>query len=429
MLSKKLVVPPAFQPLFWFLRGEKQSPYRYYALSGGRSSGKSTTVAISILLRAATTCTRVLCTREYQNSITESVQRLLIDLIASYGLNGFTVTRDEIRHDNGSLIMFKGLHNNEQTIKSTEGVDICWIEEAQTITDTSLETLIPTIRKTGSYLIFTWNPLTEDDPVMRRFVTAPTAGDAAMTYHVHTTWQDMADVGLLNATVMTQVTAAKASPEYSHTWLGIPYNTTSNQIVSRAQLDAIKTTEAPADASHVLGVDIARYGNDRTALADRWGDTVWNIETWRHASIPETARRIRDYASRVNATAVNVDDTGVGGGVTDLLREWGVPVVGVNFAQRAKRPDLYPSAASEMWFDFADRVVRRELLVYTGMDMLPELFGELTGRGWKLDTRGRRAVEAKAAFKAVASMSPDLADAVLLACYEPPRLPSWDVVV
>lgn len=428
-MEKRLKVPKPFRPLFWYLQGEETSPYRYYALSGGRSSGKSTTAAISILLRCSMTCTRVLCAREFQNSITESVQRLLVDLIDGYGLAGFTVTRDEIRHDNGSVIMFKGLHNNEQTIKSTEGVDICWVEEAQTITKPSLETLIPTIRKEGSYLIFTWNPLTEDDPVMRRFVSSPTPGDKAMTYYCHTTYKDMEAVGLLNDTIRLQVEAAEGSPEFAHTWLGRPYNTTNNQIISRTELDAALTDTPPSDASHVLGVDIARYGNDRTAMADCWGNVVWRVDSWRHASIPETARRVKAYAVEVNATAVHVDDTGVGGGVTDLLREWGVPVVGVNFAQKAVEPRKYPNANSEMWFNFAGSISRRELNLNAAMPQLEDLCAELTGRGWKLDAQGRRAVESKSDFKAVAGASPDLADAVLLSAYRPPRMPSWNVVV
>ncbi|GBQ07477.1 phage terminase large subunit [Saccharibacter floricola] len=104
--------------------------------------------------------------REYQNSMADSMHKLLSDQIDSLGLAPwFTVLENAIRAHNGSEFLFKGLARNIQSIKSTEGVDIAWVEEAQTLSQESIELLLPTIRKEGSEVWFTWNPLEEGSPI------------------------------------------------------------------------------------------------------------------------------------------------------------------------------------------------------------------------------------------------------------------------
>jgi len=123
-----------------------------------------------MVIRGASKQTRILCAREIQKSIRDSVKRLLDDEIERCGLQSFyTSTESEIRGRNGTLFLFAGLRTNVDSIKSMEGVDICWIEEAQTVSQGSLDVLIPTIRKPGSQLIFTWNPRLATDPVDSMF--------------------------------------------------------------------------------------------------------------------------------------------------------------------------------------------------------------------------------------------------------------------
>ena len=118
-----LTIARAYRPLWWWVNNDKP-PYRYYAYSGGRASGKSTSIAQSLACRAATQAIRILCAREYQNSIADSVHRLLSDQINRLGLQGYTVTRDDITHINGSTFIFRRLHNNLDSIKSIEGIDV-----------------------------------------------------------------------------------------------------------------------------------------------------------------------------------------------------------------------------------------------------------------------------------------------------------------
>ncbi len=145
--------------------------WREAAVYGGRGSLKSHTVARLLLIRARSAKTRIACFREFQNSIAESSHQLLADLINQYELTEFKVTDNAIYNTiTESDFIFKGLHHNEQSVKSIEGIDIAWVEEAQTVSQKSLEVLTPTVRKPGSQIIYTYNRLEEEDPVHKRLV-------------------------------------------------------------------------------------------------------------------------------------------------------------------------------------------------------------------------------------------------------------------
>ena len=152
--------------------------WRYKVAYGGRGGMKSWTFSKALVIKAALEKLRILCTREYQNSIQESVHRLLTDQIAVLGLyDKFIITQTSITCINGSEFIFAGLKNDPQKIKSTEGVDICWVEEAQKVSNSSWEILIPTIRQAGSEIWVSYNPDEEHDPTHVRFVlnTPPNA--------------------------------------------------------------------------------------------------------------------------------------------------------------------------------------------------------------------------------------------------------------
>lgn len=148
-------------------------PARYKVLRGGRGSGKSWGVAEVLVVWASMVSLRVLCARELQVSIADSVHRLLVDWIERKGLlDRYVITNTSITcPSTGSAFIFKGLKHNISEIKSMEGIDICWVEEAQRVSASSWETLIPTIRKDGSEIWITFNPDSEEDPTWVRFVT------------------------------------------------------------------------------------------------------------------------------------------------------------------------------------------------------------------------------------------------------------------
>jgi phage terminase large subunit len=151
-------------------------PSRYKVLYGGRGGAKSWGVARALLILAAKSTLRILCAREFQTSIKDSVHKLLSDQIEALGLDTFyDITQTSIRGKNGSEFSFVGLKNNVANVKSYEGVDICWVEEAQTTSRMSWNVLIPTIRKEKSEIWITFNPELESDETYQRFVLNPPA--------------------------------------------------------------------------------------------------------------------------------------------------------------------------------------------------------------------------------------------------------------
>lgn len=150
-------------------------PHRVKCLHGGRGSSKSWTVARSLLIQAAQRPLRILCAREVQKSIKDSVHRLLCDQIEAMGIGHlFDPLETEIRGKNGSVFLFAGLaQHTVESIKSFEGVDVVWIEEAQVVTKRSWDVLTPTIRKPGSEIWITMNPDMETDETYVRFVKNP----------------------------------------------------------------------------------------------------------------------------------------------------------------------------------------------------------------------------------------------------------------
>lgn len=155
-------LPKAFEPLF--------DPSRYKAYFGGRGSAKSHSFATALVIKGAQDPLRILCAREIQKSIKDSVKRLIDDKIAQCGLQSFYHSTDtEIRGINGTHFVFTGLRTNPDSIKSMEGIDIAWIEEANTVSRHSLDLLIPTIRQEDSEIWFSWNPDSELDAVDMMF--------------------------------------------------------------------------------------------------------------------------------------------------------------------------------------------------------------------------------------------------------------------
>jgi phage terminase large subunit len=143
---------------------------RYKVLEGGRGSGKSTSFADALIIKASKSKLRILCTREMQNSIRDSVHRLLSDRINALKLDDyFIIQKENITSRSGSEFIFKGLRHNISEIKSTEGIDICWVEEAERVSEYSWEVLIPTIRKEGSEIWISFNPEDENSATYKRF--------------------------------------------------------------------------------------------------------------------------------------------------------------------------------------------------------------------------------------------------------------------
>lgn len=163
-------------------------PKRTKVLYGGRGAGRSWGCARALLLIGTGRPIRVMCARELQNSISESVHKLLSDQIVGLGLEKFyEVQVAKIIGKNGTTFSFEGIKNNNTKIKSYEGIDYCWVEEANKVSKASWGTLIPTIRKPGSEIWMTFNPELEEDYTYQRFVVN---ADPASSFVVKMTWRE-----------------------------------------------------------------------------------------------------------------------------------------------------------------------------------------------------------------------------------------------
>lgn len=152
-------IPSAFRELF-------DPQYRDYAYHGGRGGAKSHSVAGALVIQAAQSPLRIVCAREIQESLKDSVKQLIEDKISDYGLEDhFEALRDETRAKNGGKFVYKGMWRNPDALKSLEGADVFWGEEANRFSSRSIRLIRPTMRKPGSRMIWTWNPEFDHDPV------------------------------------------------------------------------------------------------------------------------------------------------------------------------------------------------------------------------------------------------------------------------
>lgn len=240
-------------------------PKRHIALWGGRGGGKSHSVALALVLQAAERPLRILCAREVQNSIRDSVKRLLDDQIDRAGLRAFYESTDgEIRGKNGSLFIFAGLRGNAAGIRSKEGVDICWIEEAATVSQVSIDTLIPTIRKDGSRLIWVWNPDLETDPVDVMFKGDKTPPDTAVVevqYSDNPWFPEVLRVAM-------EHDRARDIDKYNHVWLGQYRRNSEARVFKNWKVEEF---DSPTNVEYRQGADFG-FSIDPSCLVRCWID-------------------------------------------------------------------------------------------------------------------------------------------------------------
>lgn len=193
-------------------------PHRYKCAYGGRGSSKSWSFARALLIQGAQRPLRVLCTREIQKSLADSVHKLLSDQIAGLGLSGFyEVQQNYIKGRNGTEFSFAGLQQHTvDSIKSYEGVDRVWIEEAHSVSKKSWDVLLPTIRKPGSEVWVTFNPQLDSDETYKRFVVTPPPDcvSALMNYTENPWFPEVLENERKHAK------ATMKDEEYRHIWEG-----------------------------------------------------------------------------------------------------------------------------------------------------------------------------------------------------------------
>lgn len=251
-LETEVVIPSVYKFLF--------EPYRYKSAYGGRGAARSWSFARALLVLAIQKKLRILCTRELQSSIADSVYRLLCDQINICGLSSkYRIMSNGITSVTGSeFILNKGLRFNITEIKSMEGIDICWVEEAQSVSEASWETLIPTIRKNNSEIWLSWNTGEETDPTNQRFVVDKPPD----CYSTKVSWRDNPYFPeVLNKERMW---LEEVDPEaYDHIWEG-NYLRIGESVIFRDKF-IVGEFEAPYGTKFYYGADWG-FSNDPTCL-------------------------------------------------------------------------------------------------------------------------------------------------------------------
>jgi len=411
-------IPRKLEPLI-------TEPKTHNKIKGGRGGGKTRTIAALLVEIMRVAPLNVICGREVQKSLKESSFLAFKNEIYRAGYaNEFRINESQgiIESSAGGRAVFIGLlQHTIDSIKSYEGFHWAWIEEAQSVSKRSLDTLIPTLRQDGWFkvtiggrdmifplrmFLYTYNPYSWDDPIE---LCLPSARDDVLELVIN--WYDNPWFPDSLNNERLEAKKAMTRDEYLRIWEGIPYEDAERAVMSRADVAEAMERKASPDGGIVIGADIARFGDDRTVIVKRQGLQVIDVKILEKKDTQEVASVILSMAE---GGKINIDDTGVGGGVTDRLRRLGANVKAVNFGASASNKKKYPDIISEMWFCLAEQIKT------IGLPYNTELQAELSSRYYKFTADERRKVESKDEYrKRTGKRSPDLADAMILCYYNP----------
>lgn len=390
---------------------------RYKMYYGGRAGGKSYGFADVLLLLCRENKLFVACVREVQESIKDSVYKLLKDRAEAHQFTDFEFFADRIDNKiTGSRIVFKGLRDeNSQTIKSLEGVDICWIEEGQAITKKSWEVLNPTIRKPNAQIWVSMNREEDNDPIFV-YISKQSQEDAIIKrvnyYDNPFCPKEMRK--------LAEFCKKDDYDEYLHVWLGEPRQAGDTKLIAVKDVkEAMAYYIDPLDNKSplIIGVDIARFGDDSTVFFYRKGRQVMKADVYKKLDTVELANLIHAKVKDMNPAKVFLDNGNTGAGVYDILSDRGLSkiVKGVNFGGKAILKDRYVNKRAEMWGEL------NEWLKDGGVQLPKdeELLSDLCSVSKKYDGMGRLGLESKDEVKKRLGRSPDRADALCLTFAEP----------
>lgn len=456
--NKGPTLNPVLKP-FWTARtNERGEPIRNRILYGGRASSKSWDAAGFVLFLACNYKIRVLCARQFQNKIEESVYSLLKLQIERFGLTGqFRILDNKIIHRRtGSEFLFYGLWRHIEEIKSLEGIDICWLEEAHALTPQQWEILEPTVRKEGSQFWIIFNPRLSTDFAWRRFVVSPPPGTLVRQINYP-------ENPFLSRTMMAVIDAARAEDidEFNHIYLGVPRDDDNDAVIKRswimAAIDAHKKLGISPSGQKRIGFDVADDGADKNAIVAAHGALAYHAELWKAGEheLLKSATRVWNLALEHDAEVV-FDSIGVGAMTGAKINELNagdterriVRHTGFNAGAAVFRPDaiyarsqpprtnkdFFANLKAQAWWLLADRfratfnavnggaVPPQDELVFIDSTMphLNQLIDELCTPKRDFDNAGRVKVEskkdlAKANRVGGPQPSPNLADAFVMA--------------
>lgn len=453
-MSKRPTLNPNLRS-FWRVKARNKVLY------GGRDSSKTWDAAGMAVYLASKFTVRFLCTRQFQNKIEESVYTTLKLQIKRFGLEDeFNILNNKITHIvTGSEFIFYGLWRNIEEIKSLEGVDVCWIEEAHNLSKKQWEILEPTIRKEGSEFWIIFNPKLLTDFVYQRFVVNPPKNTLIRKINYD-------ENPFLSNTSLAVIEAKKEEDEegYKHIYLGEPEQDDNNAIIKRSWLlavvDAHKKLGIKPIGGHVVGFDVADDGDDTNATVLRHGCLTTDIQEWegKEDELLKSATLVYNLATEHRAE-IYYDSIGVGASMGSKFKELNTEakeraikadkgVKAIEFSKfnagaKVRDPDEeykdteklnkdhFSNIKAQAWWDIADRLkitynavekghdYNEEDIIAIGSDVayLEKLINELTQPKKDYDNLQRIKVESKKDLKKRGVVSPNIADAFIMAYF------------
>jgi len=432
------------------LRNFWSTPSRYKVLPGGRASSKSWDAAANTVRIARYTKVRILCTRMFQNKLEESVYNLIKSQAERFGVaHEFEFQKGKIIHKGtGSEFLFYGLARNTDEIKSLEGIDILWIEEAHSLTKEMWEILGPTIRKEGSEVWVIFNPRLVNDFVYQRFVVNPPQN--ALVRHINYT-----ENPFLSQTLLDDIEELKrTSPDdYNHIYLGEPLNDDDAAIIKRTWVQSsvnahVKLGIDPTGARRI-GFDVADDGGDLNAMCCAHGPLLHHVEEWKglEDELLKSATRVWNRA-KDDAASIDYDSIGVGASAGAKFKELNtehkqrIQYRSFNAGGKVLWPDReylkgtrilnkdqFSNLKAQSWWNVANRLRKTHMWVTEGVECDPaeiisidpgvnyleKLITELSTPHKDYDPSGRSKVESKKDLAKRDVPSPNIADAFIMA--------------
>ena len=433
-----------------YLKDFWKAEARNKVLYGGRSSSKSYDACSVLMLMSSFKKLRIMCTRRYQNKITDSVYTLIKDRIGQANMeNEFDILKTTIRHKiTDSEFIFYGIERNVDEIKSTEGVDILYIEEAQSLTEEQWKILYPTIRKEGAQIFIVFNPRLATDFVYKRFILNPPPDTVSQKINY-------IDNPFLSKTMLKLIQDAKDEDEesYNHIYLGHPKINDDDAIIKRswieASIDAHVKLNIEITGAYKIGFDIADSGDDKCAIAKIHGILTYEIKEWKASEDELNESSLKAYnQAKENNSIINYDCIGVGASAGSHFRNFNkergnsMKYNKFNASSKVKNPERYYDVASKIknkdffsnlkaqsWWNLAERFKNTYNAINKGMefkeedlisissecDKLEQLIEELSTPRKAFDKTGKVKVESKDELKARGIPSPNIADSVIMA--------------
>lgn len=429
-------------------------PSRYKVAYGGRGSGKSHAFAEMAVEVARRVTTVIFCGRELQTSLDDSVYKLIVNKINDLGYsNEFKVLKTTIEHlGTGATFIFDGVKNNVAKIKSTEGIGIAWIEEAENVSKGSWETFIPTIRTAGSEIWVSFNPKNILDDTYQRFVVNPTDDMIVLkvNYDQNPYFKD--------TPLLDEMLKCKANDYdlYRHIWLGEPVADTEQAFIKpkwiEASIDAHKKLNFEASGLKRIGFDVADEGADKNAACIAHGSIISAIYEWGEGDVITSSAKVCGLANEHGSELVIYDSIGVGAGAKAHFNRQAINAMGFNAASEVHKPDsqyaagktnkdMFRNLKAQTWWAVRQRFGNTYKAITEGRQYADDalislssdiadidyLQAELSRPRIEYDDNGRVIVESKKALKKRGIPSPNKADALMM-CFSPDMKPMQSVI-